>query len=159
MIHHELLILKLLVLKFLSFQYVRVKNDTDVNQLMQMMLDKWNMEKPNLLISVTGGAKNFRLKPRLKEVFRHGLIKAADSTGAWIVTGGTNAGVMKHVGEAIRDSAIARGASKTPLVAIGIATWGCINNREILVNKNVNIVFNYFILVIAASFLIYQYHI
>jgi len=44
-------------------------------------------------------------------------------------------------------------------VAIGIATWGCINNREILVNKNVNIVFNYFILVIAASFLIYQYHI
>ena len=120
-------------------QFVRLEHDTNVSDLKSMMLHQWRVEKPNLLISVTGGAKNFRLNPRLKEVFRHGLIKAADSTGAWIVTGGMNAGVMKHVGEAIRDSAIARGANKNPIVAIGIATWGCVNNREALVNPKVRL--------------------
>ena len=39
------------------------------------------MEAPNLLISVTGGAKNFKMRPRLKEMFRQGLMKAAKSTG------------------------------------------------------------------------------
>ena len=51
------------------------------------MLERWNLEIPNLVISVTGGAKSFVLKPRLKEVFRRGLIKAAKSTSAWIITG------------------------------------------------------------------------
>lgn len=51
------------------------------------MLKGWNLEIPNLVISVTGGAKSFVLKPRLKEVFRRGLIKAAKSTSAWIITG------------------------------------------------------------------------
>ena len=51
------------------------------------MLREWNLEIPNLVISVTGGAKSFVLKPRLKEVFRRGLMKAANSTGAWIITG------------------------------------------------------------------------
>jgi len=44
------------------------------------MKDHWEMELPNLLISVTGGAQNFTMKPRLKEVFRQGLVKAAEST-------------------------------------------------------------------------------
>jgi len=43
------------------------------------MLTQWNMERPNLLISVTGGAKNFPVT--LMDVFRHGLVKAAESTG------------------------------------------------------------------------------
>ena len=51
------------------------------------MLERWDLEIPNLVISVTGGAKSFVLKPRLKEVFRRGLIKAAKSTSAWIITG------------------------------------------------------------------------
>lgn len=51
------------------------------------MLKRWTLEVPNLVISVTGGAKSFVLKPRLKEVFRRGLMKAAKTTGAWIITG------------------------------------------------------------------------
>jgi len=39
------------------------------------------MKRPNLLMSVTGGAKDFTLKPGLMDVFRHGLVKAAESTG------------------------------------------------------------------------------
>ena len=45
------------------------------------MINHWGLDRPNLLISVTGGAKNFHMRPRLKEVFRRGLMKAAASTG------------------------------------------------------------------------------
>ena len=64
-----------------------MSHDTDVQVILQLMLERWNLEIPNLVISVTGGAKSFVLKPRLKEVFRRGLIKAAKSTSAWIITG------------------------------------------------------------------------
>ena len=39
------------------------------------------MPIPNLIISVTGGAKNFKLNQRDQEIFNRGLIKAGQSTG------------------------------------------------------------------------------
>ena len=48
------------------------------------------------------------------------------------MTGGTHTGVMKHVGEAVRDYTIAHG-NKAKVVTIGIAPWGCVNNKDILV--------------------------
>jgi len=52
------------------------------------------------------------------------------------VTGGRHYGVMKHVGEAVRDYTIAN-CNKKPLIAIGIVTWGVVNNREALVSRKV----------------------
>jgi len=50
---------------------------------------------------------------------------------AWIVTGGTHVGVMKQVGKAVRDYTISNAnGNKKPIIAIGIATWGCISNRD-----------------------------
>jgi transient receptor potential cation channel subfamily M protein 2 len=74
----------------LFYQYVRLAEDTNVELVMKLILKVWKLEVPNLVISVTGGAKSFHLKPRLKEVFQRGLIKAAKSTGAWIITGKRN---------------------------------------------------------------------
>lgn len=45
----------------------------------------------------------------------------------WVITGGTNTGVMKHVGEALE------GQSKT---LIGIATWGIVSNNAKLVKSD-----------------------
>ena len=53
------------------------------------------------------------------------------------MTGGMNAGVMKLVGEAIKENAAIR-FNKKPLVAIGVATWGCVNNKKALVNPEVS---------------------
>ncbi|XP_011433265.3 transient receptor potential cation channel subfamily M member-like 2 isoform X3 [Magallana gigas] len=125
--------------EFLGFgenerNYVRVDVDTKMKDMMELMMDVWGLEKPNLLISVTGGAKNFTMKQKLKEEFRRGLMKVARSTGAWIITGGTNAGVMKHVGEAVRDYGLVS-ASTNPIIVIGVATWGCIQNKEDLTDS------------------------
>ncbi len=63
-------------------------------------------------------------------------------SGAWIVTGGMHAGVMKHVGEAVQDHLTAEGA-KAKVVAIGIAPWGCVNNKESLEGVGVGIFQHY----------------
>ncbi|XP_041438825.1 transient receptor potential cation channel subfamily M member 2 [Xenopus laevis] len=114
-------------------KYVRASNDTPPRLLFDLMTQQWDLSVPNLLISVTGGAKNFNISPRLKTEFSRGLVTAAQSTGAWIITGGSHAGVMKHVGEAVRD--FSGGQHESDIVLIGIATWGIVHNRELLISE------------------------
>ncbi|XP_047193404.1 transient receptor potential cation channel subfamily M member 2 [Scophthalmus maximus] len=114
-------------------KYVRVSADTRPEVLYRLLTEQWKLSPPNLLISVTGGAKNFYLKGRLKSMFHRGIIKVAQTTGAWILTGGTHTGVMKHVGQAVRDYALSSSSAKGQIVAIGVATWGVIHNRDSLV--------------------------
>ena len=54
--------------------------------------------------------------------------------GAWIVTGGTNAGIMKLCGEAVHDYILAHGERDNSVVTIGVATWGIITNRKQLIS-------------------------
>uniref|UniRef100_A0A8C7TEZ4 TRPM SLOG domain-containing protein n=1 Tax=Oncorhynchus mykiss TaxID=8022 RepID=A0A8C7TEZ4_ONCMY len=115
-------------------KYVRVSSDTSPDLLYQLLTEQWKLPPPNLLISVTGGAKNFYMKPHLTALFRRGLIKVAQTTGAWIITGGTHAGVMKHVGQAVREYVLSSGSMEGQIVAIGVATWGAIHNRRPLVH-------------------------
>lgn len=174
-------------------QYARVSADTNPEVLYHLLTEQWKLSPPNLLISVTGGAKNFHLKGHLKSMFHRGLIKVAQTTGqpnrkgclrtsvlycscmcmypnsnlkyvvcshtmfikiktrnqtcvithavlyagAWIITGGTNVGVMKHVGKAVRDYALSSSSMWGQIVAIGVATWGVIHNRDTLVSSEV----------------------
>ncbi|XP_026232352.1 transient receptor potential cation channel subfamily M member 2 [Anabas testudineus] len=115
-------------------KYARVSTDTDPEVLYNLLTEQWKLSPPNLLISVTGGAKNFYLKARLKNMFHRGLIKVAQTTGAWIITGGTHVGVMKHVGHAVRDYALSSSSMQGQVVAIGVATWGVIHNRDTLMS-------------------------
>ncbi|XP_039598768.1 transient receptor potential cation channel subfamily M member 2 [Polypterus senegalus] len=116
-------------------RYVRVSADTPPEKLYKLLTSSWQLDVPNLLISVTGGAKNFVMRPQLRNMFHRGLIKVAQSTGAWIITGGTHAGVMKHVGEAVRDSAMSSTNKDGRIVAIGIATWGIVYDQASLIRS------------------------
>lgn len=56
--------------------------------------------------------------------------------GAWIVTGGLHKGIGRHVGAAVRDHQTAStGGSK--VVAMGVAPWGVVRNRDTLTNPKV----------------------
>lgn len=59
------------------------------------------------------------------------------STGAWILTSGLRFGITKHLGQAVRDHSLASTNSKVRVVAIGIAPWTQIHNREILLQSKV----------------------
>jgi hypothetical protein len=62
--------------------------------------------------------------------------------GAWIISGGTATGVMKLVGEAVREHVETKGSPEdSEIVALGIASWGYIAHHDSLktVSKNVAI--------------------
>lgn len=79
----------------LVFQYVRLAVDTKAELLLQLMLKEWQMERPKLLLSVQGTSENFTLAPKVLQAFSNGLMAAALSAGAWILTDGTNTGMSR----------------------------------------------------------------
>ncbi|XP_053318984.1 transient receptor potential cation channel subfamily M member 1, partial [Spea bombifrons] len=114
--------------------YIRVSYDTKPDALLHLMVKEWQLELPKLLISVHGGLQNFEMQPKLKQVFGKGLIKAAMTTGAWIFTGGVSTGVIRHVGDALKDHS---SKSRGRICAIGIAPWGIVENKEDLIGRDV----------------------
>ena len=77
-----------------------------MSKVKELLIDHWGLfrpHRPHLALSLIGGAKNFRMEGRKRETFKAGLIKAAKSTNALILTGGTNTGAMKLVGDAVRE--------------------------------------------------------
>ena len=58
--------------------------DTDVSLILDLLLEHWNLPLPKLLISVTGGAQRFEMKPKLLDKFKFGLLNAATSTGGFV---------------------------------------------------------------------------
>uniref|UniRef100_A0A8C3QN98 TRPM SLOG domain-containing protein n=1 Tax=Cyanoderma ruficeps TaxID=181631 RepID=A0A8C3QN98_9PASS len=98
------------------------------------MAKEWQMELPKLVISVHGGIQNFKLPSKVKQVFSKGLVKAAESTGAWIITEGINSGVSRHVGDALKGRA---SPHLRKICAIGIPPWGIIENQRDLIGKDV----------------------
>ncbi len=70
-------------------------------------------------------------------MFRKGLLKAAKTTGAWIITSGINTGVVRHVASALGDGGYSKARSK--IVTIGIAPWGLLKKRDELSGKEVTV--------------------
>ncbi|PWA18942.1 hypothetical protein CCH79_00004836 [Gambusia affinis] len=123
-------------------KYVRLSHDTRPESILRLMLKEWHMELPKILISVHGGVQNFELHPRIKQVVGKGLIKAAVTTGAWILTGGVNTGIVfyiskgvaKHVGDALKEHC---SRSSKKIHTIGVAPWGVIENRSDLIGRDI----------------------
>ncbi|CAF1528291.1 unnamed protein product, partial [Rotaria sordida] len=91
--------------------------------LIELLRDKWELPPPELIISVTGGAKVFNLSQRSRIALQKGLVSAAVTTDAWVFTGGTYAGVMKDVGDAFekwtyKTSTVDRGLVQVPVIGI-----------------------------------------
>jgi transient receptor potential cation channel subfamily M protein 3 len=55
--------------------------------VLNLLSQEWRLQLPKLLITISGGKQNFELQPRLKEALSKGLLRAAKTTGAWILTG------------------------------------------------------------------------
>ena len=59
------------------------------------------------------------------------------------MTGGTNAGVMALVGEAVNDYNQEAGAEDDKITCIGFATWGAIKNNKEL-ESDASVQFDFF---------------
>ena len=96
--------------------------------MMPIRFQPWALPPPGAVISVTGAADDTesQLSSAERETFFHGLREASRITQAWIVTGGTESGVMKLVGQMVREDED-RGA-KT--VCLGVAPWRPVRLRK-----------------------------
>lgn len=54
---------------------------TEVRDVYDILIENWRLHIPKLLISITGGAKKFKLNANLKNALKKGIVKAALSTG------------------------------------------------------------------------------
>ncbi|CAF1262466.1 unnamed protein product [Adineta steineri] len=113
-------------------QYIRLALNTDPGTVIQFMKKAWNLRTPDLIISITGGAKHCELAARLKKNFQIGLVSAAATTNAWIITAGTNAGVVQEVGEALNNYRYKNQKDGVDIPCIGIGSWGYTARNELL---------------------------
>ncbi|XP_053462912.1 transient receptor potential cation channel subfamily M member 4 isoform X1 [Nycticebus coucang] len=113
--------------------FLRLSDRTDPATVYSLVTRTWGFRAPNLVVSVLGGSGGPVLQSWLQDLLRRGLVRAAQSTGAWIVTGGLHTGIGRHVGVAVRDHQTAStGGAK--VVAMGVAPWGVVRNRDTLTN-------------------------
>ncbi|KAK2099880.1 hypothetical protein P7K49_021228 [Saguinus oedipus] len=100
--------------------------------LFDLLLAEWHLPAPNLVVSLVGEEQSFAMKSWLRDVLRKGLVKAAQSTGAWILTSALRVGLARHIGQAVRDHSLASTSTKVRVVAIGMASLGRVLHRRIL---------------------------
>ena len=63
-------------------QFVRLADSTPMEQVVSLLVDHWNLFYPrpaNLVITIVGGAKNFKLDGKTREIFNHGLVKVRET--------------------------------------------------------------------------------
>ena len=111
------------------FVRARMQSLDDVH-LVRAMLDFVGLEPPDALISVTGGAQDFAMDRQAADRVFSGILRAAITSGACITDGGTDAGVMKLLGEAVE-----RNGHRVNL--IGFTGWGTVIGRS-CINRGTN---------------------
>uniref|UniRef100_A0A914X0S4 TRPM SLOG domain-containing protein n=1 Tax=Plectus sambesii TaxID=2011161 RepID=A0A914X0S4_9BILA len=123
-------------------KYVRLSNESDMNRVVELMTEHWNLVKPEIkpgvILSVVGGGGHFRLSdPHKKTIFDEGLIKVMDMTNGWILSQGMNSGLSKAIGDAVREGQSFQldpnGEITRAIHCIGIAPWNMIKGREGLI--------------------------
>jgi len=58
-----------------------VPHDPAVKHAWKLITDRWQLDEPKMIISVTGGARRFYMQKRLLKSFKRGLMKAAIAAG------------------------------------------------------------------------------
>ncbi|CAF1221434.1 unnamed protein product [Didymodactylos carnosus] len=99
----------------------RAPQEIKAENIVQFMRDAWNLQVPNLIISVTGGAKYFKFtNPRIRNDFQHGLVAVALTTRK---QRSVILGIMKEVGDAIDKCRYKNTKTPAKIPCIAICSW------------------------------------
>ncbi|KAM5317908.1 LOW QUALITY PROTEIN: transient receptor potential cation channel subfamily M member 5 [Glossophaga mutica] len=113
-------------------RFVKVPGDAAPAALFSLLRAEWRLPAPNLVVSLVGTERPLTMRSRLRDVLRKGLVMAAQSTGAWILTSALRAGLARYIGQAVRDHSLASTSAKARVVAIGVASLGHVLYRQLL---------------------------
>jgi len=110
----------------LMTRYCIVGPETQPQKFVEMVMRSpsvWDLEAPRLLLSIVGGAGEMNLDPAVEAHFCEGLVGAAKQTQGWVITGGTNSGVMDLVGRAMH-----RHDARRTVPCIGVTPFGALKD-------------------------------
>ena len=68
-------------------EFLTVANTTPARLTVPFLEKHWLLPKPEIIISVTGSAQALNLQPALEAEFNKGIVSAAGSANAWVITG------------------------------------------------------------------------
>ncbi|CAD5119563.1 DgyrCDS8162 [Dimorphilus gyrociliatus] len=105
----------------------------------ELMISKWKCKKPHLVISITGDATETDISTqgsKFKYKWGQELRFLVNKTNSWVITAGTNAGVMKETGELISmPDYVLNTKNPYEAVVIGVAPWWRIQHRESIIEE------------------------
>ena len=109
--------------------WVRLKANVEPRRLVELLTQVWShsLSKPSALLSVIGGSTTsdfISMPPHDALEFSRGFGRAAQATSAWVISGGTSAGVNHLVGGALHD------VPQVP--CFGVVQWSAVEHREAL---------------------------
>ena len=110
--------------------YMRVGHNSEAGRVARCIAKFWQVPRPSVLISVTGGARSLKISAWHRKTFCEGLLAAAKATDAIIFTGGTATGVMALVGDALA----APGGHNVP--CIGFCVWNKVLGSALLAGNH-----------------------
>ena len=87
----------------------------------ELITEQWNLRTPNHIVSVTGGKMKFDVDEEVLKDFKDNMRNISRTSRAWVITGGTHTGVMKHVSDALK--------CESDAICIGIPVFGKIANK------------------------------
>lgn len=109
-------------------RYCVVGPNSDPAQFFDLIIrggEMWDLEVPRLILSVIGGAGNMgEIEAQVETHFCRGIVNAAMQTGGWVITGGTDSGVMGLVGKAMH-----KHDSRRLVPCIGVTSWRALRSR------------------------------
>lgn len=104
-------------------KFLTVADTTSGALVADYMRRHWGLAPPDLLLSVTGGARDFALSDQLKKAVGEGLRCKAKASRLMMITGGTDTGVMRLMGTLCK-----QGGVDAPL--IGFVPLGVVTGRQ-----------------------------
>ncbi|XP_071522333.1 transient receptor potential cation channel subfamily M member-like 2 [Panulirus ornatus] len=134
-------------------KYVRLSCDTPMQSVLTLLSDYWQLldpHRPQLVISVTGGAKNFQLDGKKKETFSSGLIKVGITERKTLLAAMLGQTQLAMLGQAVnKGQYIVKVKQRTlfkeehehmvrGIRCLGVVPWGYISNRDQLINTDPN---------------------
>ncbi|CAF1646972.1 unnamed protein product, partial [Didymodactylos carnosus] len=120
-------------------KYIRCDIATSFDTLTLLMFNLWNMKRPNLILSVTGGfdsALNIQFEKEFIESVTHVVL----GSDAWIFTNGNKNEIgPRLVGETVYKNRLNllrnQNSDEKNIYAIGVLNWANIKNRHELIQR------------------------
>jgi hypothetical protein len=113
----------------LEKKYLVLSDTSSVGLLTTFILRYWAMARPEVVISLSGGAQDFKLSPHVQELLDNGIAEVTSSARAMFFTPGSNAGVCKMVAGILHRAGL-NGS------IVGVIALACIKENERLVAQS-----------------------